>query len=171
MKNKKIIIIAVVITIIALAVYFWLKAKKKKSVVASTTSDVNSNIAASATAVKQNQVPVVPINTPPAASPATQTQPFSSSQTPAPAASVPVFKYLDVVRDGSKGTAILMYQPLSRNFSIGESVRILTGPYAGTHKIWYIYNYSSGGKMAGPGQNLYLETPYKQSDSGEFSKA
>lgn len=166
MKNKKIIIIVVVLAIIALAVYFWLKAKKKKSVVASTSQTVDSAIAAQVNAVKQTQVPVM--NTAQAASPATQTPPFSSSQTPAPAPAPTATKlaYIEVERDGSQGRAIIKHQPVLAQFNVGDSVRIPSGPYAGVHKIGYIARLTY---RNAPIHNLYLETPFISSGQGNYN--
>jgi hypothetical protein len=105
---------------------------------------------------------------PPVQTPSTIAQPVSlSQQATAPAE----YNFVNVIKDGSKGSAIIQFQPVARQFSVGESVRILSGPYAGLHKIWYIYR---GTQDGAPVHNLYLETPFKTEGTktpGKFFKA
>lgn len=154
MKKKLIIGLIIVVVIVAIAIYFYKKNKKAKEL---ASVDVQSMAGLSPELRTQNTT-------------AQAVAPTQVQQTnPNPAAKV--FNYVTVVRDGSRGTATLMYQPLVDSFKVGDSVKIASGPYAGTHKIWHIYNFTQGGLVAGAGQNLYLETPYTVADKGTFSKA
>lgn len=177
--KKKVLIILVALTVIGLAVYFYLKSKKKaqtqpaNSLVASVnnaTASALANTPASSVTSQPSPVIAKPVVTTPT-SPIVQA-PFSSSNTPAPIAQTSTeYNFVNVIRDGSRGMAIIQFQPVTRAFSVGESVRILSGPYAGVHKIWYIYR---GTQDNAPVHNLYLETTFKtegQRVPGKFYQA
>lgn len=157
--NKKFIIIAVVIAIAAMAMYFYLKAKKKTAA-ASSASPAPAPEIVPTMAAQVN---------PPVQSPSTIAQPVSLSQTPVVPATE--YNFVNVIRDGSRGMAIIQYQPVSRQFAVGESVRILSGPYAGVHRVWHIYKGTQDGAAV---NNLYLETPFKTEGTktpGKFYQA
>lgn len=151
MKKKLIIGLIIVVVIVAIAFYFYKKnknAKEESLPLAGTAPEASGG-------TKASLGPVAP------------TQVAASNPNP----SSKVYNFVTVVRDGSRGKAIITYQPLVDTFKVGDSVKIASGPYAGTHKIWHIYNFKQGGPVAGPGQNLYLETDFTVADKGSFSKA
>lgn len=138
MKKKTIIIVVVILIVIG--VIIWLLLKKKKATTTTTTTVLKSGL------------PEGPIS--------------SNSQvaTTTPVLQTSAGKFTSVIRDGSKGMAILRHEPSTIPVAVGGSIIIPSGIYAGTQKIWYIFS--------GVGfKNLYIDTPFKGDASGTFTKA
>jgi hypothetical protein len=143
--KKKILIIVIAVIIIALAVYFYLQTKKKAAASNSLMTTVKSSVNPGTNIVPANQQSISVLG--------------NTSQ---------AYPYVNVLRDGTKGQAIIQFQPVSYEPKIGESVKIPSGIYAGTHKIWYIYSGMQNGQQV---RNLYLDTAFAGADSGLFYKA
>lgn len=150
--NKKLIFIIIGIAIVGIAVWMYLKNKKKASTSVSTST--NSNLVADKPFSEGTSPKIAPTAV--------------TAANPNPGAGSLTFQ--GVVREQG-GKAILQYQPLKDKFKPGDSVKIDSGMYAGVHKIWYVFDFNTGGLLPGPGQNLYLETPFKGNEKGTFSKA
>lgn len=155
--KKKILIIVITLAIIGLAVYFYLKSKKKALTAPATATAAPAIVPEVKSTVQTTVAPKTNGASQVTTSPTT-VQPTFIAPTTTPASSSTEFKFVNVIKDGSKGKAIIQFQPVTADFKIGESVRILSGPYAGVHKIWYIYK---GTQSGAPVHNLYLETDYK----------
>jgi regulatory protein YycI of two-component signal transduction system YycFG len=149
MKKKTIIIIVVILIVIGVIIWLYLKNKKK----ATTTAAV----AASATPIAANL-------------PADTTVIVKSAQADAttPILQTSAGRFTRVLEDGSQHKAILRYDPATIPINVGNSVVISSGPYAGTFKVWYIYEGSRSGEPTV--RNLYIDTPYNGDVSGTFTK-
>jgi hypothetical protein len=146
MKKKKIIIIVVVLVLVIAGVILWLYLKKKKATTVTTQTGVKSAL--------------------PETSPIVQTTQTAGTT---PILQTSAGKFTKVIRDGSKGMAILRHEPASIPLAIGNSVTIPSGAYAGTFKVLYIYDGRASGEPNV--KNIYIETPYKGDASGTFTKA
>jgi hypothetical protein len=181
--KKKTIIIVITLLVIVLAVYFYIKSKKKAT--APVQSLAGNNVADTISAAVLQKVEKSSITTPTASAsipltlvqkpttlnvaPVNSSIPVGGSWTDKTEASIktailngtfaanPAYNFVNVIRDGSQGKATIQFQPVTREFSQGDSVNIPSGPYAGTHKIWYIYK---GVQDGAPVHNLYLDTPF-----------
>lgn len=147
---------------------------KKKQAVKSTSApipDIASGGASNSSAATTTPTP--------ATTSATSTSAPVTSTGFAPAATNPAasttsttagkYSFQFAVKENSKNQTIISYQPKTDTFVNGQKVKIVTGPSAligKTGTIWYIYDFTSGGRLTGAGQNLYLDIPWSDSFAG-----
>jgi hypothetical protein len=161
---KKKIIIGIVIVVVIILIVWYVKKKKKEKEAALIASNSTTTAAPSLTTpVKQENILNPPVKTDQTVfNPAViATQAAAANQTTAAVAGK--YAYINVVKDTSKGSAILQYSPVTDIFKVGDKISIASGPYAGTHTIWYVYKGTSV-------HNLYLSAAFKEADKGTFSK-
>lgn len=151
--NKKLIFIIVGIAILGIALWLYFQNKKKA---AATT--VNAGLASNLLSA--------PITTQ-----EVKTTPFVAP-TPNPAntsTNVAVQTFERVFNDSSdKHGSILRHKPANIPIVPGDSILIPSGPYAGKHTVWYVYDGARSGEPSV--KNLYIEQAYVADASGTFTK-
>ncbi|MDD5358580.1 MAG: hypothetical protein PHX80_05495 [Candidatus Nanoarchaeia archaeon] len=141
MKNKKIIILIIVaVIIIGLGIWLYMKNKKKTTASNALTASLKSSANDISTGAQTQAALLTKTNT-----------------------------FTKVVKDSTKGQAILRFEPANAPISVGDNVKIPSGPYAGIHKVWYIYDAAAREGLVGV-KNIYIDTPYLGDTSGTFDK-
>jgi LPXTG-motif cell wall-anchored protein len=69
---------------------------------------------------------------------------------------------LRIVKDGSKGKAILRVSPKNL-FKVGDTVTVNGSTIKGAYKVWYVY------KAHATEDAVYIDTPYVSDDAGTVS--
>lgn len=146
MKKKKLVII-IIAALIVVGVIVWLILKKKKTTTVTTSATLKSGLPEDMGPITTKQQIV----------------------TTTPVLQTSAGKFTKVIKDGSKGMAILRHEPANIPLAVNNKITIPSGLYAGTWNIWYIYDGSRSGEPNV--KNLYIDTPFKGDASGTFTKA
>jgi hypothetical protein len=72
-------------------------------------------------------------------------------------------KILQVIKDGSKGKAIIQVSPKGL-FKTGDKAKVNGSVYKGTYAVWYVF------KTNPAFDNVYIDTPFISSDTGTVTK-
>lgn len=190
MKKTTWIIVAVGAVLAAAGgVYFFIK-KKKEMTMAGLSSDIElggeettslgeqasqsgstdkklSKLGDLSSGTQMSQIPSQPATTANAAIAANQPAAVVASKAAAPAGtsslSAGTGKVLRVVKDESKGKAILRVSPKGL-FKTGDTAKVKGNVYNGSFRVWYVF------KSHATEDGVYIDTAYKGDDVGTVSK-